>query len=236
LFAQMTGRGTRPLPGIVEHLEEAGDRIAAIRHSSKPALEVFDFVGVAGRHKLVSCADILGGKYDDAVVARAEKKVRDANEPLDVRKALDEAQLELQREQKEAARAADAATRRGLLATASYTTHTIDAFDVLDVMPERERGWHKGRKPSEKQIEMLRRNGIDNAAELSFTHASQLIQTIIDRRNTDRCTLKQARVLRRYGYSAELSFAEAGELMTALAANGWRPLPREMAGAVEGEL
>ena len=32
---------------------------------------------------------------------------------------------------------------------------------------ERERGWHKGRKPSEKQIEVLLRNGIANAAELS---------------------------------------------------------------------
>jgi superfamily II DNA or RNA helicase len=237
LYAQMVGRGTRPLPGVVDGLDVAAKRRDAIRSSRKPHVEVLDFVGVAGRHKLVTCAEILGGKYADDVVDRAEQSVREAKgEAVDMCVALDEAQKELERRQQEERRRADAARRRTLLAKASYSFATVDAFDILDLSPERERGWFKGRKPSEKQIDMLRRHGIDNAAELSFTHASQLIQNLIDRRNNDLCTVRQAKVLRKYGYPSNSTFAEANEIIAALAANGWQRLEPVAAGATEGEL
>jgi superfamily II DNA or RNA helicase len=63
LYAQAVGRGTRPLPGLVDGLDDAAARRRAIAMSHKPGLLVLDFVGNSGRHKLVSTADILGGNY-----------------------------------------------------------------------------------------------------------------------------------------------------------------------------
>jgi superfamily II DNA or RNA helicase len=222
LYCQMIGRGTRPLDGLVDRHATAEGRRDAIAASDKPAVEVLDFVGNAGRHKLVSCADVLGGKYADEVIDRARENARNADGPVDVRKALDDAQAELFAEEQDRRRQAEAANRARLIARANYTTETVNAFDLLDIRPERERGWHKGRQPSEKQLEVLRKNGVTNAAELSFTHASQLIDAIFRRRDDGRCTLKQARILKRNGYDPNASFAEARQIIDRLAANGWR--------------
>jgi hypothetical protein len=84
----MVGRGTRPLAGIVDQFGDPIQRREAIEASGKPAVEVMDFVGNAGRHKLITTADILGGKYEDEVVELAaanasEKSARDGK-PADV--------------------------------------------------------------------------------------------------------------------------------------------------------
>ena len=50
LYAQMIGRGTRPLPGLVDPLRDADHRRAAIAGSIKPALMVMDYAGNAGKH------------------------------------------------------------------------------------------------------------------------------------------------------------------------------------------
>src|SRR5262249_4163797 len=63
LYMQVLGRGTRPLPGIVDGLERAEDRRTAIAMSAKPNMLVIDFAGNAGRHKIVQASDVLGGKY-----------------------------------------------------------------------------------------------------------------------------------------------------------------------------
>ena len=56
LYVQMLGRGTRPLPGIVDGPETADMRRAAIKASDKPHCTVIDFMGQSSRHKLV-CSD-----------------------------------------------------------------------------------------------------------------------------------------------------------------------------------
>jgi superfamily II DNA or RNA helicase len=68
LYAQMVGRGTRTLPGVIDYIEDPEDRKNAIHDSGKPSLEVIDFVGNAGQYKLITSADILGGRYDDEIV------------------------------------------------------------------------------------------------------------------------------------------------------------------------
>ena len=69
LYTQVLGRGTRPLPGIVDtHAEsEPHIRRQAIADSAKPSMLVVDFVGNSGRHKIISAADLLGGKYGEPV-------------------------------------------------------------------------------------------------------------------------------------------------------------------------
>ena len=75
LYSQMVGRSTRPLPGVVDGPETAEARKAAIAASAKPSCLVVDFVGNAGKHKLITSADILGGKVSEEALERAVKRV-----------------------------------------------------------------------------------------------------------------------------------------------------------------
>lgn len=61
LYLQIIGRGTRPLPGVVDGPETAEERKAAIAASAKPCCVVLDFVGNSGDIKLISVADVLAG-------------------------------------------------------------------------------------------------------------------------------------------------------------------------------
>lgn len=222
LYAQMVGRGTRTLPGVIDYIDEAEQRKAAIQASSKSSLEVIDFVGNAGRHKLITSTDILGGKFKDEIVERAkrnaEKKSAEGAKPVDVIDELQLAECQLEKEKREAA---EAERRKHLKIRAKYSTAKINPFNVYGIEPWRERAWHKGRQPTEKQIAFLERSGVD-VSGLSFTHAQQLIKRIIENREQGKCSYKQAKVLRRYGYDSDISFETANEIISELAANGWK--------------
>jgi hypothetical protein len=218
----MAGRGTRTLPGVIDYIEDSEDRKQAIRESGKPFLEVVDFVGNAGRHKLITSADILGGKYNDDVVERAKKNTEknSVNKamPVDVVDELQLAEWELEKEKREAA---EAERRKHLKLRARYSTAQINPFSIYNIEPWREPAWHKGRQPTDKQVAFLQRSGID-VSGLSFTHAQQLIKRIIENREKGKCSYKQAKVLQRFGYDTEISFERASEIISELQANGWK--------------
>jgi len=217
LYSQMVGRSTRPLPGVVDGPETAEARKAAIAASAKRSCLVVDFVGNAGRHKLITSADILGGKVSEEALERAVKRVSEAGGPVNMTEALDEAEAEL-REQR---RLAEAARRANLVAKARFTTQAVDPFDVLALKPALARGWDQGRQLSEKQRSLLAKQGI-NPDRVSFVEGRQLIAEIFRRWDGKLCSFKQAKVLRKYGYDAEVSFAEASAIIDGLARNGWR--------------
>ena len=215
LYAQMAGRGTRPLPGLVDAYEEADARRGAIAASAKPACEVIDFVGNSGRHKLITTADILGGNYSDEVIDRARAEAEEADgAAVDMAEALADAEKDLAEERERARRAA-------LRVKARYTSQIIDPFEIFHIEPWRERGWDTGRQPSEKMLALLERNGIDTAG-LTFTQAKQLVGEVIQRYEERKCSFKQARLLGRYGYPTDVPFAQASRLIDALAKNGWK--------------
>ncbi len=229
LYAQCVGRGTRPLPGVVDNPPiadqwEPDDRKEAIACSSKPAVLVLDFVGNSGRHKLVSCADILGEACTDEVVERARASAvakSRAGKPTDM-------QLELIAAQKAADDEAAARRRAHIKARARYATNKVDPFDVFDVSERREPGWHKGRMPTERQLEVLQKAGIDTDG-MTFHKASQLIDQIIRRRDQGLCTFKQAKLLAKYGYDpAGMTFEQAAAAINELAANRWQKPPTVM--------
>ena len=198
--------------------ETAEARRAAIAASAKPSCLVVDFVGNAGKHKLVTSADILGGKVSDEALELAVAEARKAGGPVNMTAALDDAEAELNR--REQARLAEAARRARLVATARFTTQAVDPFDVLELHPVRSRGWDNARQLSEKQRSLLAKQGI-NPDELSFSEGKQLIAEIFRRWDGKLCSFKQAKVLRKYGYGTEVSFAEASATIDALAKNGW---------------
>lgn len=61
-YLQTLGRGTRLLPGTIDGLHTAEERLAAIAASRKPNFLVMDLVGVTKRHKLFNLATLAGAE------------------------------------------------------------------------------------------------------------------------------------------------------------------------------
>lgn len=95
LYVQVLGRGTRPLPGVVDGLATPAERKAAIAASGKPGMLVLDFVGNSGRHKIVTAQDVLGGRYGTPVREYARKTAEQEGLPADVAQSLERARDEL---------------------------------------------------------------------------------------------------------------------------------------------
>jgi hypothetical protein len=199
--------------------------VRRIERSAKPKCRVLDFVGNAGRHKLVSAADILGGGLPDALVEGVRRKAAQAGQPVDVLRALLEAKqkadderreqarrdaLRRQQQQQEAKERA-AARRAGIVAGASYTAEGIDPFDVMDLAARREPGWHRGRKPTEAQLEALKKFTIDLPPDLTFWQASELLDAAFARRKAGLATYAQVKFLKSRDYpdADRLAFPEA---------------------------
>lgn len=105
LYIQMLGRGTRPIPGTIDNLHTAEERIAAINASSKPQCLVVDFVGQSGRHQLLCSTDILAGPGEPAeIIERARRIAASKDWKGDSLQAIQEAreQARLEREARRA--------------------------------------------------------------------------------------------------------------------------------------
>jgi superfamily II DNA or RNA helicase len=222
LYSQMCGRSTRPLPGIVDGPETAEERRAAIAASAKPACLIVDFVGNSGKHKLISSADILGGKVSDEAIERAVLAARKAGKPVRMSELLDEEQHSIEQRKLE-----EAARRARLTARAKYSTQSVDPFDVLEVTPVKSRGWDEGKTLTERQRALLTKQGI-NPDTMPYSQAKQLIGAIIGRYSQNLCSFKQAKTLKKFGYDGNMTMDEAKRTIDAIAANGWRR-PAEMA-------
>ena len=212
LYAQAIGRGTRPVSPPRELTPD--ERKTAILSSSKPEMLVLDFVGNSGRHKLISTADILGDALPDEFVERAVKLAQTKGQPVDMLAEFEDLERIVEDEK-----------RKKIVANAKYHAQSMDPFDIFDITPPREPGWHKGRKPSEKMVAMLDRAGIPTK-ELSHVQAKKLIGEMFKRREQNLCTFKQVKTIRKYGVDASnWKFQEASDYITKLAANKWQPLP-----------
>jgi type I site-specific restriction endonuclease len=241
LYSQMTGRGTRPAESIAAALgtlADAGARCAAIASSEKPYLEVLDFVGNAGRHRLVTTADILGGtRYEPDVIEAARKASESAS--VDVTEALSNAKEEIERKRREAEekkkqreaqaereRQADAAKRAALVGTAGYSISESDPFDRYGVRIDRR--FFRTDVP-QRQMEVLRKFKVEPAYVERCTpeRIKALSKELIRRAKMHLCSWKQGRVLIKHGYAqtevAAMTRARASELMDGIAAaEGWR--------------
>jgi len=203
---------------VVDGPDTADARKAAIAASAKPSCLVVDFVGNAGKHKLVTSADVLGGKVSEEAMELAVARVKKAGGPMRMAEALDEAEAELH--QREQARLAEVARRARLVATARFTTQSVDPFDVLHLEPVKARGWDNVKSLTEKQRSLLAKQGI-NPNNVTFAQGKQLIGEILRRWDGDLCSFKQAKVLKKYGYPTDVGFSEASRIIDALAKNGW---------------
>jgi superfamily II DNA or RNA helicase len=212
LFAQMIGRGTRPLPGTVDGLmlDSPEHRRDAIARSKKSKVEIIDFVGNAGRHKLVHATDVLGGNYDPRAVERANERVLE--EGGDVGEALQEAEAAIKAED-HAKKLLEEERRRAITAKVKYAVESLDPFDVLDIAPPVQRGWDVGHPLSPRQREILEGNGIAVTDTMTRRQAAAIIDEIFNRRESGRVGFKQAKQLKALGYEGNMTTGEAMNIL-----------------------
>lgn len=217
-YSQMIGRGGRPLEELMAALLAALDadaRRGLIHGSKKPKCVVVDIIGISGKHKLITAADILGGKYSDDIVEAAKKALKES-EGGDVLAALMAAKAE--------AESADAERRKKISMNVKIGKRTVDPFDLFDISSEREPGWMKGKPATDKQKMALERIGIQKPKikAMSQHQAAKIIVASEERRKGSLCTYAQAKTLVRFGYSPNADKKTAGEILTRLRNNGWR--------------
>lgn len=208
LYAQMVGRGTRPLPGIIDRLDTPGERVDAIAASRKPSVEVLDFAGNAGRHKLCTTADILGGNASEEVQQAAAKKARESDgKPVDMEALLAEAEREArERAEHEAAR------RARLLVQAKWNAKNVDPFDVFAITPRKAKGWEQGKQLTPKQADILRRQGIDPDGK-PYGQMKQVLDELFHRWDNGLATFGQAKHLRSLGLPTDLPKGVASQVL-----------------------
>lgn len=193
LYVQMLGRGTRTLPGTLDGLEQPDERIAAIQSSAKTHVLVLDFLGNSGRHTLVHAGDVLGGCMDEKTMRRYRK----ASESKGVPEEID-VLAELSHAEREEAKAREARLRDHIVGTAKFRTQDIDPFERLGIVPKSVPWWQRKIPATNKQRDMLSRNGLSLPKDLDTGRASQLIEALLSRPSD-----KQAWVLRQAGISTE---------------------------------
>lgn len=205
LYAQMVGRGTRPI--VADESDDPEVRRRNIAASIKPHVEVVDVCGISGKHKLISPTDILG--KDDEVAARAKVIVR-KNPEITAERAIEQAEEEIKSEKELKAEQ----VRKSIIGKARFSVAEIDPFDALDIAPVAERGWDRTQGPTTKQLDILVNHGIRPETIKNKRQASVLIDEISRRRSNGLAGFKLAARLRERGLPTNVSIGEAMNLLT----------------------
>lgn len=222
LYAQMIGRGMRALTGVLnEGLETAEQRKEAIANSAKPYLIVLDFAGNSGRHKLITTADILGGKISEEARERAIAAIKESATAINITDAMREAEAQLHREIEEAKKR-QAAERANLTAKAEFTATYVDPFDAIHRNAQKWKTFKQRHPLSKKQRDSIIRYGgnpdaMTTEEGVRFLNAKFAISD------------GQRRVLVRAGYTAEeldgIKKWEASKLIGGLV--NWKRPPKQ---------
>ncbi len=220
-YAQSIGRATRPLKGTVDGIALPENRRNAIEASAKPAMMVLDFCGNAGKHKLITAADVLGGKEPPEVLDLAKKKIVKAQTAIRLEEAIADAKREIETKKER-----DAERKKHLKAKANYSTVAVSPFDVWGITPAKERDSDRNLELTDRQLAVLRRQGIKTDG-MPYRQQKQLMNEIFRRFDGNLASLKQVACLAKAGVvdAANLTRKEAGDIISRLAANGWR-LPK----------
>lgn len=222
LYAQMAGRILRPLPGLVDGLGSPSERTDAISASQKPRALLVDFVGNSGRHKLMTSADILGGRVSEEAVELAIREAQKKGGTVRMSDELDAAFAKLKAES-EARRKMEEAAKARLVARVQYNAKTVNPFDVFAITPKLDTARDDGKSLSPKQRNLLVKQGIDPDS-MNYASAKQLLDHQFERWEKHLCSFKQAKLLKRYGVveADKIGMADAKRMIDEIAQNGWQ--------------
>ncbi len=221
LYAQMIGRGTRPLPGVVDDGATRAQRLMKIALSAKTHMTVLDLVGNSGKHKLITTADVLGGRVSDEAIERAAKKAKAKGEEVSMKKLLEEEELALIKE-RELKKQQEEARKARLVAKVHYSSTEVNPFNAFDLSPAKPRAWDNGKQLSPAQTELLLKQRID-PSRLTYSQGRQLIQELFKRWRNKDASLRQCAKLKQHGYQTKgLTYEAASKLLDGLSKNKWR--------------
>ena len=205
LYCQMVGRGTRLSPG-------------------KKDLLLLDFLWHTQRHELCRPAHLIC--ESDEVAQKMTENLAAAGCPLDITEAEERAETDVvtQREEALAKQLSEMRKRKRALVDPLQFEMSIQAQDLSGYVPSF--GWEMS-PPSQKQLDALEKYGIypneiENAGKAQF-----LLDRLNKRRMDGLSTPKQIRLLENKGFLhvGEWTFQQASNMITRIAANGWRVPP-----------
>lgn len=209
LYTQMVGRGTRLSP-----------------ETGKTKLLLLDFLWMTERHDLCHPATLLGA--NDDVAAQVTKIIEQVGEDQQTAMAVDLLDAEQQAEsdvQKQREDALAAELERMRKRKRQYVNPLQYALSICDMDIQTYEPVFETEKqaPTQKQIELLERRGIDPEG-ISRGMAEKLIDTLIRRQDEHLATPKQVRMLEQKGFvhPGTWTFDQASKMMSMLANNGWR--------------
>lgn len=215
VYTQQIGRATRSLPGVIDGIEKADERKAAIAASPKPFCLVVDFVGNSGKHKLITTADVLGGEASEDVIERAKRKAQDSARPENISDLLQKSIEEIEAE-KLAKKREEEARRARLVAKSQYATVSVSPFEAVGLTPRRTRGWEQNKELSEGQEKVWKMIvGYEQNAFKDYTYAQkkQLIDEQFRRWKAGLCTVQQAMKLKAMGKPSDIGELEAARVL-----------------------
>lgn len=195
LYAQMVGRGTRIAEGKTDCL-------------------VIDFCPSNSQHSLSSLTDIFDGKsLPEPVKRKRDEYVRSG---VSVKEATEKAK-EWAKEQEE--RRQKDAERSRVVVKAKY--EAVSRHWSLEKECGIDASMRKAPPATKEQIERMARLKIEISPGETMATASAKIREVSRRMRAGLCTLKQARLLAKYGLPTNMKFEEAKSAIDAIAGNGW---------------
>jgi superfamily II DNA or RNA helicase len=203
LYTQMVGRGTRLLGATWEESLRAGKRDVLL----------LDFVGNAGRHRLVGPVDALApGDVDESVRREAERMLEEDERDLDG--LVDEAAAELERRREEA--------RRG--ANAQYFARDVDPFFGDQLGEPYDGDWALEPATLEERTELIDLGLKRLPAGLTRGEARRILEADRRRRRLGLATYKQCALLARFGFDVKtMTKGAASARIGVLASCDWDP-------------
>lgn len=229
LVAQFIGRATRTWPGCIDGLNTPAERLKAIAASPKPYAYIINLVPHAGKHKLVSPADVLGGKLDEDVLDAAKKIIKKAatrGEAVDIDEAMRDAAAQVAKNREREAKRLVAHIAKNV--EVNWSAMARDPFDALGIRPRQPRGWENDRMIPPHVLNKLQRHDI-NTEGMHYTHAMQLYMRMVKQPDRTPATKPQVATLRKNAHHLPpgtsldgLTVARASQLLDGIAKKlGW---------------
>lgn len=218
LALQCIGRGTRPLPGIVDtpelHAAPSELRRQAIADSDKPDLLLLDIAGVGDDLALAVVADALAGKLTTEERAQLLKLTPDGEQTFD---AMASEALRL---------AAIEETRKAEASRARASVVDSDPFSASNVLGIKEKDDPREPRAGNEICAWLRKYGVQNPERLSESAAAKAKKAICVRTGKGLCGYKAMQALQSRGVppatTIRMTQETARGLLDELSANGGR--------------
>lgn len=221
LYEQMVGRSTRPLIGVVDgdNLDTPEKRRASIAASAKPYCRIIDFAGNSGNHRIITTADVLGGKFSDDAAIRAVKKAQAEGKPVKISRLLAQAEIDLENEKRkrqEEFRRAETARRNHIVAKVNFSIIKTSPFEAVGMTRATKYSRNYGVPATPRQAQSLAARGINcEALNITKGEAGQMIGKLKAAEAEGPATPKQKSWLRwkHIAFDPIITKGEASELI-----------------------